>query len=59
MRFLVEDVRAESILDPFMGSATTSVAAILAGKPFVGIERNPAYFECAVRRISEAHSRAR
>lgn len=56
-RFLVDHVRAESILDPFMGSGTTGVAAILAGKRFVGIERDPVYFECAVRRIEEAHDR--
>jgi DNA modification methylase len=59
VRFLVENVRAESTLDPFMGSGTTGVAAVLAGKRFVGIERNPVYFECAVRRIRDAHARAR
>ena len=45
---------AQTILDPFMGSGTTGVAAVQAGKSFVGIEREPAYFEIACRRIREA-----
>lgn len=47
---------AMTILDPFMGSGTTGVAAIKAGKKFVGIEREPKYYEIALRRISEARS---
>lgn len=43
-----------TVLDPFMGSGTTGVAAIKAGKKFIGIEREPKYFEIACRRISEA-----
>jgi DNA modification methylase len=43
------------ILDPFMGSGTTGVAAIQMGKRFVGIEREPKYFEAACRRIREAN----
>jgi site-specific DNA-methyltransferase (adenine-specific) len=46
---------ATTILDPFMGSGTTGVAAIQAGKAFIGIEREPAYFEIACRRIREAN----
>lgn len=42
------------ILDPFMGSGTTGVAAVQLGRQFIGIEREPKYFEIAVRRISEA-----
>jgi DNA modification methylase len=41
-------------LDPFMGSGTTGVAAVLQGRDFIGIEREPAYFEIACRRIEEA-----
>lgn len=43
-----------TILDPFMGSGTTGVAAIKRGKAFYGIEREPKYFDIACRRISEA-----
>ena len=49
----------ETICDPFMGSGTTGVAAIQAGKKFVGIEREPAYFETAVKRIKEASDQGR
>jgi site-specific DNA-methyltransferase (adenine-specific) len=44
----------ESILDPFMGSGTTGVAAIRLGRKFVGIEQEPRYFEVACRRLAEA-----
>lgn len=43
---------AETILDPFMGSGTTGVAAVKLGRRFIGIE--PKYFEIACRRIEEA-----
>jgi site-specific DNA-methyltransferase (adenine-specific)/modification methylase len=43
-----------TILDPFMGSGTTGVAAIQMGRSFVGIEREERYFEAACRRIREA-----
>jgi site-specific DNA-methyltransferase (adenine-specific)/modification methylase len=43
------------ILDPFMGSGTTGVAAIQMGKAFIGIEREERYFEAACRRIREAN----
>jgi site-specific DNA-methyltransferase (adenine-specific)/modification methylase len=45
---------AAQILDPFMGSGTTGVAATLMGRKFVGIERVPRYFDAACRRIEEA-----
>jgi site-specific DNA-methyltransferase (adenine-specific) len=45
---------AISILDPFMGSGTTGVAAVSMGRKFIGIERIPHYFDIACRRIEEA-----
>jgi site-specific DNA-methyltransferase (adenine-specific) len=57
-RYLCESVRAETILDPFMGSGTTGIAAILAGKRFIGIERDPVYFAYACRRIANAQGLA-
>ena len=45
---------AETILDPFMGSGTTGVAAIKTGKQFVGVEREPKYFDIACNRIRRA-----
>jgi site-specific DNA-methyltransferase (adenine-specific) len=44
----------ESILDPFMGSGTTGVAAIQLGRSFIGIEREPKYFDIACQRIERA-----
>lgn len=47
--------QSETVLDPFMGSGTTGVAAIQMGKAFIGIEREERYFEAACRRIREAN----
>lgn len=43
-----------TILDPFMGSGTTGVAAVQMGRYFVGIERDQKHFETACERIREA-----
>lgn len=42
------------IFDPFMGSGTTGVAALLEGKQFVGVELSSDYFEIARARVSNA-----
>lgn len=44
----------ETVLDPFMGSGTTGVAAIQTGRKFVGIEMNETFFEIACERIRSA-----
>lgn len=49
----VADV-GQTVLDPFMGSGTTGVAAIGAGRRFIGIEIDPRHFEVACRRIEAA-----
>lgn len=41
------------ILDPFMGSGTTGVAAIRLGRKFIGIEIEPKYFDISCRRIEK------
>ncbi len=46
--------KSDTIFDPFMGSGTTGVAAIEMGRKFVGIEREPKYFEIACKRIEQA-----
>lgn len=43
----------DSILDPFMGTGTTGVAAVRLGRAFVGIEREPRYFDIACKRIED------
>jgi site-specific DNA-methyltransferase (adenine-specific)/modification methylase len=42
------------ILDPYMGSGSTGVAAVQMRHPFIGIEIEPRYFDIACRRIEEA-----
>lgn len=57
MRKLIHRVApspADTILDPFMGSGTTGVAAIQLGHRFIGIEQNGDYLAIAKRRIAEA-----
>ncbi len=46
----------QTILDPFMGSGTTGVAAVQLGRSFTGIEREPKYFDIACRRIEQAYA---
>lgn len=43
-----------TILDPFMGSGTTGVAAVKLGRRFIGVEIDKGYFDIAVRRIAAA-----
>lgn len=48
-----------TVLDPFMGSGTTGVACANLGRSFIGIEREPSYFEIALRRIAQAYKQPR
>jgi site-specific DNA-methyltransferase (adenine-specific) len=48
----------ETILDPFMGSGTTGVAAVQAGRKFIGMEMNERYFQIACDRLSAAQIQA-
>jgi site-specific DNA-methyltransferase (adenine-specific) len=48
--------RAQTVLDPFMGSGTTGVACAQLGKAFTGIERERKYFDIACERISRAQA---
>lgn len=53
MRYLVRLVTPPggTVLDPFTGSGTTGIAAILEGNKFIGIELNPEYAVIADTRI--------
>lgn len=48
----------QTILDPFMGSGTTGVAAVQMGRKFIGIEQEPKYFDIACKRIEDAQRMA-
>lgn len=47
-------VAGGTVMDPYMGSGGTGVAAVMVGHPFVGIEVEPTYFATACRRIEQA-----
>ena len=49
----------QTVLDPFMGSGTTGVACMNLGRRFIGIEREPKYFDIACRRIEDAQRQGR
>lgn len=49
----------QTVLDPFMGSGTTGVACAQLGRRFIGIEREPKYFDIAFRRIEQAYAQGR
>ena len=61
MSDLIENAaaRLETVLDPFMGSGTTGVACVGLGRRFIGIEREPRYFDIACRRIEDAYRQPR
>ncbi len=44
------------ILDPFLGSGTTAVAALNTGRFFIGIEKEPKYVEIARKRLEQAQA---
>lgn len=44
----------ENVLDPFMGSGTTGVAAVMADRAFIGIEQDARFFDVACKRLDQA-----
>ncbi len=56
MRYLCRLItpKGGTVLDPFMGSGSTGIAAKDEGFEFIGIEREKEYFEIAERRVSVA-----
>ena len=44
----------DTVFDPFLGSGTTGKMALLEGRRFIGIEREPNYFDIARNRIQRA-----
>ena len=55
MRNLIEKFTkpGDTVFDPFMGSGTTGVACVQTGRHFIGIEKDPIYFDIATRRIED------
>jgi modification methylase len=52
----IEATAGGVVCDPFMGSGTTGVAALRAGRPFVGVEIDKRFFDMACARIEAAHA---
>ena len=63
MRWCIEQVAKETpvqkILDPYMGSGSTGVAAMQLGLKFVGCEIEQRYFDIACERINNAQRQHR
>lgn len=57
MRLLTDP--GDLVLDPFMGSGTTGVAAIRSGRPFIGMELLPHYAQLANQNCAIEAERAR
>lgn len=49
--------RGDLVLDPFLGSGTTAVAALRSGRHFVGYDLDPSYVQLAERRVAEERQR--
>lgn len=46
------------VIDPFLGSGTTAVAAIKTGRKFIGIEKEPHYFLLSTKNVDAAGKQA-
>jgi DNA modification methylase len=59
MEYLIKTYtrEGETVLDFTCGSGSTGVAAVNLGRSFIGIEKDPQYFEIAKERIAEAERR--
>ena len=56
MRYLIRLVtpKGGTVLDPFLGSGTTAVAAIEEGAAWIGCEREPEYLDIIKARVAAA-----
>ena len=55
----VNTLEGDVVLDPFMGSGTTGVAAVALSRKFIGMEIDPTYFKMAEKRIMETKKQSR
>lgn len=54
MEASVSVFNAAAVCDPYMGSGSTGLACLRLGRKFIGIEKDPKYFDIAKSRIQEA-----
>ena len=50
--------RGDLVLDPFMGSGSTAVAAVRTGRHYAGFDTDPAYVDLTGRRVAEERARS-
>lgn len=53
IRRIVASTKANIIIDPFIGSGTTAVAAKMLGRKYIGIDISPEYCELAKKRVEK------
>lgn len=56
MNKILTNVNAQTVLDCFMGTGSTGIAALNHGKKFIGIEKCPATFNIACQRFYDLYS---
>lgn len=55
---ILDTVRGDVVLDPFMGSGTSGRAAIREGRKFIGIEIDQTHYATALKRLKHATGKA-
>ena len=50
---IIRSTNSKVVLDPFMGSGTTAIAATNLGRDFIGIEISPEYVQLSEKRLSQ------
>jgi DNA modification methylase len=58
-RRIIASTQAPVILDPFMGSGATALAALQEGRHYIGIEISPDYCRMAQQNIDTFHQPTR
>ncbi len=53
LKRLIKKCNPDTVLDPFMGSAATGEAALSCEASFIGMEKDPTYYQIATKRIEE------
>ena len=53
MEKIMRNANGDTVIDPFMGTGSTGIAALKHGKKFIGIEVNEKYFQIAVKRFED------
>jgi modification methylase len=56
---IISSTYAKTVLDPFMGSGTTAIAALMNDREYLGIELSPEYIKMAEKRISDFQSQGK